>query len=192
MGVGRGGHHGSKWAKGGAGLAPALSLTGSGQCPAAEGRGPAYAHKLISSASAGPPAQSACLHCEPQAFSCWVGWGGGVVRLEGGGVWEAYEPERREAGASMQKRPLRRPAKSLSYMENTSCLQGNGTTSEFLRTKIALMSGCDLAVLWPSSLSACPSHFKFPHHVKTLFFHAPTPTPNSNKRREGLHLLVWK
>lgn len=52
------------------------------------------------------------------------------------------------------KLPPQRPAKSLSYMENTSCLQGNGTTSEFLQTKIALMSGDDLSVLWPSSLSA--------------------------------------
>lgn len=41
------------------------------------------------------------------------------------------------------KLALQRPAKSLSYMENTSCLQGNGTTSEFLQTKIALMSGDD-------------------------------------------------
>lgn len=56
--------------RGGAGPALALSLTGSGQCPAAEGRGLAYAHKLISSASAGPPAQSGCLHCGPRAFSC--------------------------------------------------------------------------------------------------------------------------
>lgn len=49
--------------RGGAGPALALSLTGSGQCPAAEGRGPAYAHKLIFSASARPPAQSLCLQC---------------------------------------------------------------------------------------------------------------------------------
>lgn len=56
--------------RGGAGPALALSLTGSGQCPAAEGRGLAYAHKLISSASAGLPAQSGCLHCGPRAFSC--------------------------------------------------------------------------------------------------------------------------
>lgn len=41
------------------------------------------------------------------------------------------------------KLALQKPAKSLSYMENTSCLQGNGTTSEFLQTKIALMSGDD-------------------------------------------------
>lgn len=77
MGEEVGGGGGSSWkqmSKGGAGLALALSLTGSGQCPAAEGRGPAYAHKLISSASAGLPAQSGCLHCGPQAFSCW--WGG--------------------------------------------------------------------------------------------------------------------
>lgn len=52
------------------------------------------------------------------------------------------------------KLPLQRPAKSLSYMENTSCLQGNRTTSEFLQTKIALMSGDDLSVLWPPPLSA--------------------------------------
>lgn len=51
--------------RGGARPALALSLTGSGQCPAAKGRGLAYAHKLISSASAWPPAQSGCLHCRP-------------------------------------------------------------------------------------------------------------------------------
>lgn len=63
----------------GARPALALSLTGSGQCPAAKGRGPAYAHKLISSASAGPPAQSGCLQCETRAFSCW-----GERRMVGG------------------------------------------------------------------------------------------------------------
>lgn len=63
------------------------------------------------------------------------------------------------------KLPLWRPAKSLSYMENTSCLQGNRTTSEFLQTKIAPMSGYDLAVLWPSSLCASVT-LKFPHKDK--------------------------
>lgn len=67
----------------GARPALALSLTGSGQCPAAKGRGPAYAHKLISSASAGPPAQSGCLHCGPRAFSC-RGWEEDCGRIEGG------------------------------------------------------------------------------------------------------------
>lgn len=72
----------------GARLALALSLTGSGQCPAAKGRGPAYAHKLISSESAGPPAQSGCLHCRPRALSCWEGWASGRIegeRENGGG-----------------------------------------------------------------------------------------------------------
>lgn len=69
--VGGGGVAWKQMSRGGAGPALALSMTGSGQCPAAEGRGPAYAHKLISSASAGPPAQSGCLHCGPQTFSCW-------------------------------------------------------------------------------------------------------------------------
>lgn len=70
------------------------------------------------------------------------------------------EGERGEAEAGWvgrglnEKLALQRPAKSLSYMENTSCLQGNRTTSEFLQTKIALMSGDDLSVFWPSSLSA--------------------------------------
>lgn len=59
---GRWGQERSKPSRRGAGPALALSLTGSGQCPAAKGRGPAYAHKLISSASAGLPAQSGCLH----------------------------------------------------------------------------------------------------------------------------------
>lgn len=61
-----------RWGQSRRGARPtlALSLTGSGQCPAAKGRGPAYAHKLISSESAGPPAQSGCLHCGPRALSC--------------------------------------------------------------------------------------------------------------------------
>ena len=61
-----------RWGQSRRGARPALALllTGSGQCPAAKGRGPAYAHKLISSESAGPPAQSGCLHCGPRAFSC--------------------------------------------------------------------------------------------------------------------------
>jgi len=33
------------------------------------------------------------------------------------------------------------PAKSLSYTENTSCLQGNRRTSEFRQTKITLATG---------------------------------------------------
>lgn len=89
-----GGWRGSSWkqmSKGGAGLALALSLTGSGQCPAAEGRGPAYAHKLISSASAGLPAQSGCLHCGPQAFSCW--WGGRGVEERRGSRCETASSE---------------------------------------------------------------------------------------------------
>lgn len=67
------------WGEGGGcgGLPSALSLTGSGQCPAAEGHGPAYEHKLISSASAGPPAQSACLHSRLRSLSCKGG--GGIV-----------------------------------------------------------------------------------------------------------------
>lgn len=61
----------------------------------------------------------------------------------------------------------RRAAKSLSYMENTSCLQGNGTTSEFLQTKIALMSGDQTPSpptrpLAPAALSASVT-FEFPH-----------------------------
>lgn len=53
-----------------AGLPSALSLTGSGQCPAAEGHGPAYEHKLIFRTSAGPPAQSVCLHGRLRSLSC--------------------------------------------------------------------------------------------------------------------------
>lgn len=82
--------------------------------------------------------------------------GGRIEREEGR---EGGEREEREGGGGLNvKLPLQRPAKSLSYMENTSRLQGNGTTSEFLQTKIALMSGCDLSVLWPSSLSVSLSH----------------------------------
>lgn len=53
-----------------AGLPSALSLTGSGQCPAAEGHGPAYEHKLIFRTSAEPPAQSVCLHSRLRSLSC--------------------------------------------------------------------------------------------------------------------------
>ncbi len=55
-----------------AGLSSALSLTGSGQCPAAEGHGPAYEHKLIFCTSAGLPAQSVCLHGRLRTLS-WLG-----------------------------------------------------------------------------------------------------------------------
>lgn len=67
------------------------------------------------------------------------------------------------------KLPLLRPAKSLSYMENTSRLQGNETTSEFLQTKIALMSGYDLSVLWPLSLSVCLSQSNFHMNARLMF-----------------------
>lgn len=53
-------------------LPSALSLTGSGQCPASEGHGPAYEHKLIFRTSAGPPAQSVCLHGRLRSLS-WLG-----------------------------------------------------------------------------------------------------------------------
>lgn len=156
----------------GARLALALSLTGSGQCPAAKGRGPAYAHKLISSESAGPPAQSGCLHCGPRALSCWGGEDGGRIeggRENGGGDKEGEtEREREEVEAGWVGRgldvklPLQGPAKSLSYMENTSCLQGNRTTSEFLQTKIALMSSDDLSVLWSGRRSQRVCHVQIP------------------------------
>lgn len=60
-------------------------------------------------------------------------------------------------------------------MENTSCLQGNRTTSEFLQTKIAPMSGYDLSVLWPSSLFACLSHSNS-HTKKKLMFEHKQPS----------------
>lgn len=70
------------------------------------------------------------------------------------------------------KLALQKPAKSLSYMENTSCLQGNGTTSEFLQTKIALMSGDDpphpLALV---ALSASVT-FEFPHEDSARVRHS--------------------
>lgn len=69
------------------------------------------------------------------------------------------------------KVPLQRPAKSLNYMENTSRLQGNRTTFKFLQTKIALMSGYDLSVLGPSSLSACLS--RSDSHTKTELMFKP-------------------
>lgn len=72
------------------------------------------------------------------------------------------------------KLPLQRAAKSLSYMENTSCLQGNGTTSEFLQTKIALMSGDDLSVSLALVALSASVTFKFPHedgaHVQQIDF----------------------
>ena len=80
-------------------------------------------------------------------------------------------------GGSMRNWPCR-PAKSLSYMENTSCLQGNRTTSEFLQTKIAPMSGYDLSVLWASSLSACLSHLN--SHTKTKIMFKPKKALNNN------------
>lgn len=101
-----------------------------------------------------------------QATSVFLlGWEEDGGRMEGGrekgGVYsegrEEHEAGRDGRGLNV-KLPLQRPAKSLSYMENTSRLQGNRTTSEFLQTKIALMSGCDLSVLWPMSLSVCLSH----------------------------------
>jgi len=47
----------------------------------------------------------------------------------------------RERGDRMGKTKDLDPAKSLSYMENTSCLQGNRPTSEFRQTKITLATG---------------------------------------------------
>lgn len=92
---------GSWWGQNRRGARPALalSLTGSGQCPAAKGRGPAYAHKLISSESAGPPAQSGCLHCGPRALSC---------RGEGGG-WGWKDRGRKGELRGRQRGRERRP-----------------------------------------------------------------------------------
>lgn len=94
------------------------------------------------------------------------------------------------------KLPLQRPSKSLSYMENTSRLQGNRTTSEFLQTKIALMSGYDLSVLWPSSLSVCLSQSN--SHTKTeLMFKPKQPTRTTSftvEQRKKEHrnlIIVW-
>lgn len=96
------------------------------------------------------------------------GWGGwkdrgrkGELRGRRRGGWSR---EGRE-GAQCETAP----AKSLSYMENTSCLQGNRTTSEFLQTKIALMSGDDLSVLWPPSLSARPSRSNSHTRTELMF-----------------------
>lgn len=88
--------------------------------------------------------------------------GGGDARVR-----EEHEAGKRggERRGLNVKLPLQRPAKSLSYMENTSRLQGNRTTSEFLQTKIALMSGYDPSVLWPSSLSVRLSHLN--SHTRT-------------------------
>lgn len=141
--------------RGGARPALALSLTGSGQCPAAEGRGPAYAHKLISSASAGLPAQSACLHCGPRAFSCWRGGGDQRSTVEGlreeGRYRGERSTERGGRGELAVTLPLQKPAKSLGYMENTICLQGNSSTS----------ANKNSPHVWPWSLSASLSGF--PH-----------------------------
>lgn len=83
--------------------------------------------------------------------------------------------------------PFQRPAKSLSYMENTSRLKGNRTTSEFLQTKIALMSGYDLSVFWPSSLSVRLSLLN--SHTKTkLMFESKQPSRTTSftaDEREG-------
>lgn len=125
-----------------------------------------------------------------QTYLQWICWAACAVRLsplraastfpaEGGGWWkdrgrkrewrgrqrggERGEVEAGWVGRGLNvKLPLQRPAKSLSYMENTSCLQGNRTTSEFLQTKIALMSGDDLCSLALVALSASVT-FKFPH-----------------------------
>lgn len=100
-----------------------------------------------------------------------MGRGGG--RIEGGREnygGDGGEAEAGRVGRGLNvKRPLRGPAKSLSYMENTSCLQGNRTTSEFLQTKIALMSGDDLSVLWPPSLSARPSRSNSHTRTELMF-----------------------
>lgn len=94
--------------------------------------------------------------------------------------------------------PFQRPAKSLNYMENTSRLQGNRTTSEFLQTKIALMSGYDLSVFWPSSLSVRLSLLN--SHTKTkLMFESKQPSRTTSftvDEREGgkKHrnlIIVW-
>lgn len=96
-----------------------------------------------------------------------AGWGRERGAMRQGGT----------GGGPNVKLPLQRPAKSLNYMENTSRLQGNRTTSEFLQTKIALMSGYDLSVLWPSSLSACLSHSN--SHTKTKLMFEPKQPPRT-------------
>lgn len=64
------------------------------------------------------------------------------------------------------KLPLQRPAKSLSYMENTSCLQGNRTTSEISTNKnspdVWRQPLCSLALV---ALGTSVT-FKFPHEDK--------------------------
>lgn len=109
-----------------------------------------------------------------QATSVFLLRGDGGVS---GARWEDRRRKRRGLRSVEQrgreglnvKLPLLRPSKSLSYMENTSRLQGNRTTSEFLLTKIALMSGFDLSVLWPSSLSLCLSHRNSHTKTKLIF-----------------------
>ena len=112
---------------------------------------------------------------------------------------EEHEAEREGRGLNV-KLPLQRPAKSLNYMENTSRLQGNRTTSEFLQTKIALMSGYDLSVHWPSPLSACLSHsnshtktkliFKTKQSLRTTSFTAEQKREKKKKERRNL-IIVW-
>lgn len=67
------------------------------------------------------------------------------------------------------KLPLQSLAKSLSYMENTSRLQGNRTTSEFLENKNS--SDVWLRPLCSLALAALCVTFEFPHegrdHVRT-------------------------
>lgn len=113
------------------------------------------------------------------------GWWKDRGRKGEGGEMQGGERSVRQGGEGEGgfdvKLPLQRSAKSLSYMENTSRLQGNRTTSEFLQTKIALMSGYDLSVLWPLSLSACLSH-----GIPTQ---RPSSCSNLNSPQEQLHLL---
>lgn len=80
-------------------------------------------------------------------------------RVKGG---EMQEGTRGGGGGLDMKHPHKRPAKLLSYMENTSRLQGNRTTSEFSTNKnssdVWRRPRCSLAPVAPCTSVTWNSH----------------------------------